>query len=609
MGYPGPLSQEAIDQDAYWGGAGISSPASVPVPATPVVPPPAPAAPAVPFGNVNLANYFGPAPANSAPTPEPASTWNPAEQTTADAARFMGKPAPPSVGVPSVTSLRSGSAAMNAEMQGAPPKGQATPEQERAAAALAHFGGAPLPGTKPKGSGGGGGPSGPSAYDKANAAMRGTYDADKDALQRGTNADKDKADLIASGAADIARTKMEDQAIEQVEAANAAKHFEDYSAETQRQIDDVRSQTIQPNRAYADSGEAALAWVGGVLGGIYQGLNHLSSNPAIDQMNRVIDRDIAAQEHDQATKKGAIAERKGLLADMRATYKDEALAKIQAKNLYYEAAKEQLAAEAATYDSPAIQARADQAITALTREQTKLDINEAIRKAAAAQAAAAAAEHRRQVDFENSLKLQDMRNKTVTADAQASKDLRAGDEKTDEQTAHLGTELSKPELVEAKKTIDDLKRKLTNPKTGQVDGTVGIPGVGPAGDTRERLAPRPTGLSALRPDDWLAYGIAGHDDENRVGRLEWQRLGLAYKHAVTGAGGSDKEAEGIQSAFAGASTPAEQAAAIRLADAAIAERESRIRAGAPRKAVDKYDARLSEEHTSRTAPVRREAVK
>ncbi len=340
-----------------------------------------------------------------------------------------GPPAAPPANVPSIASLRSGSIDMNAEAQGAPPKPATTPQEDRAALALAHYGGAPSPGAKPKATAVGGGSSGPSDLTKANRALRGTYDEEKGAVQRGANAEEDRSAGLATGAADIARQKMDDQAIAQVEAANAAKHFEDYSAETQRQIDAVRTKTIQPNRAYADTGSAVTAVIGGVLGGIYQGLNKLQSNPFLDQMNKTMDRDIAAQETDLATQKGSIAERKGLLAEMRATYKDEALAKIQAKNLYYEGAKEQLAAEAATYDSPAIQARADQAITALSREQAKLDINDAMRKAAAAQAAASAAEHRRQVDFDNQLKLQDIKNKTVTAEAGAAKDFAEGGKK------------------------------------------------------------------------------------------------------------------------------------------------------------------------------------
>ncbi len=269
---------------------------------------------------------------------------------------------------------------------------------------------------------GGGGPSGPSAYDKATKAMRGTYDDDKGAIQRGVNAETNKNAFIVDGAEQIARQKRDDAMMQRLEAAQAAKTFSDYQAVTQGQIDDVRAKKINPNRAYADTGSAVAAVAGGVLGGIYQGLNKLEKNPFIEQMNKTMDRDIAAQETDLRTAKEGIGERKGLLAEMRATYKDEALAKLQARNLYIEAAKEELLSQASSYDSPAIQARADQAISALTREQTKLDINEAIRKAAAAQAAGAAAEHRRQQDFENRLKLQHSHNETTTANANAGKE-------------------------------------------------------------------------------------------------------------------------------------------------------------------------------------------
>lgn len=419
MTMSGPYSPEELAaQQAYYGGAGISSSAAMPLPADYYGPPPPPA---------DTGPYY-----NYSPAPDAAAVAPPAQPIRPVGAQLS------QVGDPQTAPFSGTSpaqaAASPADYYGPPPVASDTNIPPAVAArsdgtidrtsgstlgaSLVRSGGAPK-GAKTSG---GGGPSGPSAYDKANQAFRGTFDQERDATQRGTDAEKSRSALLADGAGNIARQKMDDELIQRVEAQQAAEHFADYQAETQRQIDDVRSQRIQPNRAYADSGSAAIAVFGGVLGGMYQGMNKLQSNPFIDQMNKVIDRDIAAQEHDIATQKGAIGERKGMLADMRTTYKDEALAKLQARNLYYEGAKEQLAAEAATYDSPAIQARADQAIAAINREQAKLDLNEAARKAAAAAAAAGAAEHRRQIDFENQLKLQDTRNKTVTAEAGAAKD-------------------------------------------------------------------------------------------------------------------------------------------------------------------------------------------
>jgi hypothetical protein len=354
--------------------------------------------------------------------------WGPA---TAPPPVAPSSPPPPMGPPPSIASLRDGSAAMNAELAGAPPKPAGpTKEQTDAAAALAYYGGAGRPAkaqTRSGGGGaGGGGPRGPSPYDKANTALRGTYDEDKSALQRGASAEQTRADLLATGAADIAQRKMNDESLQQLEAADAAQHFKDYSAETQRQIDDVKSKVIEPNRAYSDTANTLVAIIGGAMGGIYQGLNHLTSNPFIDQMNKNIDREIDVQEKNLRTKKEGIGERKGLLAEMRATYKDESLAKLQARNLYYEGAKDELLARAAEYDSPAIKSRVDQAVTALSREQAKLDLNEAIRKASAAAAAAGAAERQRKADFEDRLKLQHMQNETLTANANASKAVKEG---------------------------------------------------------------------------------------------------------------------------------------------------------------------------------------
>ncbi len=426
--FPGPLSPADLDAvQAYYGGTPANSSSA----ATPPPPPDDPAA------------YYGPPAPPPPPTvagpaaPPPPSWWDTVKgdiRSTLQSPQATDMLTPPTTRATQI--LDAGRAAVAAP----PPPGPAAPASPAAPAAKASpqgggttpaedkafhdlVAGMPDP-NKPKPTNGPAGPSGPSAIDKATKALRGTYDEDKAALQRGANAETDRAALMAQGSGELARQKMDDEAGRQVEAATTAQRFNDYQAETQRQIDAVRQKTIQPNRAYADTGSAVTAVIGGVLGGIYQGLNKLQSNPFLDQMNKTIDRDIAAQETDLATAKGAIAERKGMLADMRTTYKDEALAKMQARNLYYEGAKEQLAAEAATYDSPAIQARADQAISAITREQAKMDLEGAMRKAAAQAGAAAAAEHQRQTDFNNRIALQKVQNETLLAGATATKDLR-----------------------------------------------------------------------------------------------------------------------------------------------------------------------------------------
>ena len=291
----GPLSPDVLAaQQAYWNSPGLTSqaPPPAPEPAGPMVSAPPPPDPAM--------SYYGagpPPPPSPAPPPSPPLVpQGPPGKLAASDFGFGGDvPPPPKPASPAAPQ--------------APPPVTTIPEVTVAGHAAPR---------------GGGGPSGPSALDRANAAYRGTFDQDKADLQSGADAEKAKAELMASGMGELARSKMDEQQTAEFEAAHQAETFKKYQDETQRQIDAVRTQTINPNRAYADSGSAVTAVIGGILGGIYQGLNRLQSNPFIDQMNKNIDRDIAAQEHDIAVKKGGIEDRKSLYAEMRATYKDEA---------------------------------------------------------------------------------------------------------------------------------------------------------------------------------------------------------------------------------------------------------------------------------------------
>ncbi len=390
----GPLSPEELARaNAYYGGEGISSSASTPAP---IGPPAPPAVPTVPYGQVDTTSYFGPAPTPPAGPPE-VSTWNPNEQTAADAARFMGKPAarlqPPSGGVPSVASLRSDSAVMNAAAAGAP-KVASTPEQDRAAAALAHYGGAS---SKAKGAGGPtlGGPGGPANSDPfgikgARKGLYGTYDTEEGAMQRGATNEEGRADTLAAGMGVLASAQQKEAERQAVEAAHEAQIFRNHMEESQQQLDAVRSEKVDPHRMYSDGGSIFAAVIGGVMGGMYQGLNKLEKNPFTEDMNRSIQQDIALQERELGRKTDSIKERQSLLGQMRSIYKDENVAKVQAQNLMYEGLKQQLQADAATYDSPAIQAKVDQAVATVDREQKKLKLSDAMQAAAQAQAAAAA---------------------------------------------------------------------------------------------------------------------------------------------------------------------------------------------------------------------------
>lgn len=555
--FPYPLSPEQAAEleraSAYYGGAGLSSQAppvdfSAPPPPPPVAPDPGPASgppPAIP------ASFAPPEVLESRPPPPPAPLMS-----------VMPPPREP------------------VSFERAPPP--ATPSTPKPVQRVAS------------------GPSDAFGVEAARRGLRGTFEGDKEALSANANAEKGRAVVLANGASQIAREKEEDAAIQRLETEEAAKHFKGYSDETQRQIDAVKSTQIG-SRLYQDGGSKALAIIGGIFGGMFQGLNHTASNPFIDQMNKNIDRDIALQEKNLDNRKQAVAERRGVLADMRNSFKDEQLAKLQARNLYYEAFKDQIASEAAQYDSPVIQAKADMAITAVSREQAKLDLEGAIKKASDARAAAAAQlarqEHLRKAALEErAMRVQEGK---LLVDA-AEQEKKSGKASADQLEKLSSAMTAKPELSSSKKVIADLEKKLANPETGEIDGSKRVPGTGPVANFKESWWNKPLIGAAQNPIPGLHLS-----DEERIGRQDWDRLGIAYKHAVTGAGGSDEEAKNILQAFQGANTPAEQANAVRLAKAMLSDHESRIYAGYPKEVVDEYKRRTFEENADVPRTARR----
>ncbi len=380
------------------------------------------------------AAYYGPPPVAPPVDQWNGPQWNPnAPATAAPFSSTAPPPPPPSAPLPSF-----------ARGPAQPDTEPATPvassaDQAAIASALGGFGAKMAPAANPAPrTWGSGGPAAPSEGSTLQKDMLGTLEGDKELTRDIGQADQQRADLLTGRGMELAEQKKRDQLDAQLRAADEAVRFRTYQEETQRQLDDVKSQVIQPNRAYSDTGSKMMAVLGGLMGGLYQGINKLQSNPFIDQMNKVIDRDIAIQQADIATKKGAVSERKSLLADMRLTYKDEALAKAQAKNLYFEAAKEHLLAEAATYDSPIIRAKVEMAVNGISREQQKLRLEQLQREAAARASAAAAASAAAEKQRKNDLDERKVRVEEANANTAARKVEGETDGKTGERFVATG---------------------------------------------------------------------------------------------------------------------------------------------------------------------------
>jgi hypothetical protein len=227
----------------------------------------------------------------------------------------------------------------------------------------------------------------------AREKVLGTFDKEAAGTERIATMQEDAAFMLGEKRAEQAREREEDAAIARIEQEKADRDFEAKFAEAQRQLDDVRAKKVDPSRHMRDSGVAFMSVLGGILGGAYMGLNRMDKNPFLENLNREIDRDIDVQQREIDNGRQAASDRLNLVAQQRAVFKDSQLAKLQARNLYYEAAKESLAADAAKYEGRIEAERARMGITALERAQGDLDRQwkEQAAKLASQQAAAGAA--------------------------------------------------------------------------------------------------------------------------------------------------------------------------------------------------------------------------
>lgn len=281
------------------------------------------------------------------------------------------------------------------------------------------------------GGGGGGGKANPDPYGILGAQRRmvGSYDTEADAIRHAAEAEGDKATMIGMHRAEMSRRMQEDAAIEHAEQEHATQLFTSQLTELSGQLDEVRSRKIQPIKTSEAAGE--LGWlgiIGAALGGFQQGLQHLKSNPYMDHINTVIDRQMAADERNLANEKDSIQAKMNLLGQQRAVFKDDMLAKAATRNLYYESLKEEIAAEASQYDVASYRANAEKAIAEITRQQAALQ--KQIGDQARAQAMSAASQQ-----YARTKEVRDFRNQVYDKVLTATGNPAIAEQEANRQTA------------------------------------------------------------------------------------------------------------------------------------------------------------------------------
>ena len=574
---PGPfaptipgISQHALDQAAKY--YGVQAPAGAPAIANPQ-------APAI--TDPALQSQLGAAGIST--VPQPASPVAPGQLPAYDPAT-MGPiqaaipQAPGQVVVPQVD-ITPG------------PVGKHSPEA--IAKAKSYFGGG----------GGGGSPFGKLEGDvkRTREELYGNMEQEKRDVQHISDLEAAKNKGVAAGQASLAARQAVDESNEWQRQAAEKDTADRFMADTESLANEVRNAKVDGSRVMRDGWTQALTIIGGALGGFYQGLTGGKENEFMKHVDGIIERDIRVQESAIANKKSVLQARQSMFGQMMQQHGDARLARAQLRTLSYEAMRTNLASQAAEMEIPVAQANADRAITLLDRNidaSRKMEADEALRvakqQAAAAAAARAAAEEKA---FQRGVKLEELRLKGAEVDSRNRKE-------TGDDAKSLAKELADEKIAGARKLVEGMEVRIArrdekgnvlyDPATGrpQLDETRGLPGVGRGGDLKE----------------WLGSPLVGKgssillSDEEKVSRQEWRRMGLEFRHAVTGAGGSDAEAAKIESAFGDANSPAEQANALRIARQTIDDLEARRKAGYRDEVVETVEGRINRRGGARLPP-------
>ena len=235
----------------------------------------------------------------------------------------------------------------------------------------------------------------------------------------------------ARAAEEAAAKKAADAEIERKEQAQAHARFMQVTDRNLQLADEVASTKRNPNRLLQnmDTGDRIMFMIAIVLGGADSAANG-GPNKFFQTVDRMIDRDVDAQQADLEAKKSSLESRKAIAAQLMQESGDARVGREQFRNMVYESMKQTALARAERIGLPEVKAKAELLANAITQEQKKRHaaLAEHALKQAQAQAAAAAAariaaeERKRKADIEErETRVKEFNAETERAKAQAEK--------------------------------------------------------------------------------------------------------------------------------------------------------------------------------------------
>ena len=356
--------------------------------------------------------------------------------------------------------------------------------------------------------------------------------------------------LAAKQAADAEEQRKVDE--------DAATRHQAFISRTEQLADEVGKMKVDPNRFFknASTAQQVMMSIGAVAGGMLQGLQG-GTNTFLDRLDRMVDRDISAQQSEIDNKKTQLSERRTVFGQLLQETGDRRLAAMQARGLTYEAAKGWIKARADALGTPEIYRNAQIAANAIDQRRDALwaDMSKQAYASAVAGAQAAAAQRRaeQQRQWERQVKLAELALKGDELRIQAAGTVGKGekDQAKDDASALQGAAaaLSKEDVASNREVINSMQQFIRGEGKGR--SIVGF-------DTASRAkrgAVAGSGMGLLPENSVDRIALSG--DELKANRA-WRELGLVFRHKMTGSGGAARELEEIQRAYEGAGSTAER---------------------------------------------------
>lgn len=395
------------------------------------------------------------------------------------------------------------------------------------------------------------------------------FDQQKDLEGRKGVAQADRIDRTADLQVLDAAKRQRDAELQAQQDAKAAERHQRFLDRNEELADEIGKQKVDPSRLFRDMSTAqkATSVLGSVLGGFAAGLKG-GPNEFLQRFDNKVSEDIAAQQNEIDNKKSSLKAREGVFGQMLAETGDRRLAAMQTRNMMYEAAKQELTAEADRLGIPEINVNADIARQAIQGQQDKLKEQFAHESYATAQQQAAAAAAAQRAAEEKAWQRQmDVVKFGLEKDKLEIDRQKAGGDQRKEDAAAVSTaaeRMGKDEIVKNRELVNSLNRKV-----GADGNVVGL-------GLRATLASK---IANSAPGSLAILGRAALSDEERIAQQEFEQARLLYQTKVTGSGGSDEQMAAISQAFKGAGTMAEKKHAIELLKAELDRREGLAQVG------------------------------